>query len=197
MKQKRPEWLGDSIHIEWLNNGVVDKELLDDIKTKLAKIGIHSFKPGPKELFRFFTINPDSIQWIVINSTPWVGYKDTPYEELSPTQKDIFDKLENAYGWEKAELYLHKDLSDWPNCMLLSTSLTNVRPDIWEPLMKRLFDWFNSNGNYYCFIFLDSKSFEWAKYVKKHEVFYGFHPEDVQEFLTKQWNYSFIWGLPF
>lgn len=196
MKKKTPDWC-PNIHPNWIETGIFDKELINEIKLKLGKIGINNFQPEPKEIFRHFSVNPDDITWIVVGEKPWVGYKDTPYEQLSSLQKDIFDKLENTYGWEKAEYYLNKDLSDWHNCFLLSTSLTDVRPDIWQPLMNRLFDWFNSNGNFYCFTFLDDKSFQWAKEVKKHEIFYKFHPVELQEFLTKQWNYSFIFGLPF
>lgn len=198
MKKKLPEWWPKN-HINplWYDTGVFDEKIINDSKAALTKLGIHSFKPHPTELFRTWNINPDNITWVVVNSTPWVGTKETPYEDLSSTQKDIYDKLENTYGWGKAEHYVQNDLSDWHNCMLLSTSLTNVRDDIWKPLMTNLFKWFDDNGNYYCFIFLDNKSFEYAKYIKKHQVFYGFHPEEIQEFLTKQWGYPFIWGLPF
>lgn len=198
MKQKRPDWLPSSCHIEWMNNGVITEDIIVKSKAELTKFGVHSFKPEPKQIFRHFDVNPNNVTWVVVNSTPWVGYKDTPYEQLSLTQKDIFDKLEHAYGWEKAEYYLQNDLSDWTNCMFVNTSLTNVREDIWKPLMTNLFDWFNSSGNYYCFIFLDDNSFNgWANKVKKHEVFYKFQPEAIQEFLTKQWGYHFVWGLPF
>ena len=197
MKQKRPDWLPSSCHIEWYNEGIITEDIIVNSKKELNKIGIHSFKPEPKQIFRHFNVNPNDITWVVVNSIPWVGHKENSYEDLSSIQKTIYDKLEQEYGWEKAEYYLQNDLSDWHNCMFVNTSLTNVRADIWKDLMKNLFEWFGSNGNYYCFIFLDDKSFEWAKYVKKHQVFYGFEPKEIQEFLTKQWGYPFIWGLPF
>lgn len=197
MKQKRPEWLPSSVNIEWYNKGIITEDIIVKTKAELNKIGIHSFKPEPKQIFRHFDINPNNVTWVVVNSIPWVGYKESKYEDLSSTQKTIYDKLEQEYGWEKAEYYVQNDLSDWHNCMFVNTSLTNVRGDIWKPLMTNLFEWFSSNSNYYCFIFLDNKSSEWAKYVKKHQVFYGFEPKEIQEFLTKQWGYPFIWGLPF
>lgn len=197
MKQKRPDWLPSSVHIDWYNEGIITEDIIINSKKELNKIGIHSFKPEPKQIFRHFDVNPNDVTWIIVNSVPWVGYKENSYEDLSFTQKTIYDKLEQEYGWEKAEYYVQNDLSDWHNCMFVNTSLTNVREDIWKPLMTNLFDWFSSNGNYYCFIFLDNKSFEWARCVKKHQVFYGFEPNEIQEFLTKQWGYPFIWGLPF
>jgi len=108
MKQKRPEWLPSTVHIDWYNNGVITEDIIMDSKAQLTKLGIHSFQPEPKQIFRHFDVNPNNITWVVVNSQPWVGNKDTPYEQLSIKQKDMFDKLEQTYKWEKAEyLFCH------------------------------------------------------------------------------------------
>ena len=156
--------------------------------------------PTPDRIFEGFKINPDNIKLIVVGDKTFTEEARTPYNQFNPQLKEIWDILEREEIFEEeVEKYLQPDLSYWTDCLILPTSLTEKQEDVWKDFMKYLFEWFDENGNYYIFCFLTNKAFEYAKYVKKHNIIYQFQPKLIQEELIKQWGNQYIsyWGLPF
>ncbi len=201
MKQKRPEFLPASVHISWFNNGVFTKELLDEAKLKLSKIGITQFSPNPKDIFNNFSIDAEQVKMILVNDTyPLNVSKDTPYDEYPPILKEIWDKLGESEFWEQVELYSPPDLSDFLWCLKLNTNLTTNSIGVWDKFMHNLFSYYSDcSDDRYLFIFLTEGVFnKYSKYVaKKHEVQYLFNPENIREYFKSQWGITYNFGLPF
>lgn len=202
MKKKLPEWWPKNhIHKNWYDKNILTKDIVEDTKAKLGKIGIKNFSPKPQDIFQGFNIDPDTIKMVLVNSThPLTMPNGTPYQHFPPVLKDIWQKLEESEGWEKAEWYCQPDLSDFLYCMKLTTNLTTNQPNIWEDLMHNLFTYFSDcYKDRYLFVFCDEPSFnKYSKYVvKKHEVLYKFDPAAIREYFKNQWNINYLFGLPF
>lgn len=211
-KQQLPDWFpkhGANPRWNEVNCGAFTEPVFSKIKAELNKLGSHSYRPAPQELFYDFSINPDNIKLVIVNSQyPMCVRKKEdgtypPYTEYPDVQKKMWDVLQNEYGWtEGAEYFTSADLSDWvaQGTLLLNLSLTNVRKDIWKEFMIKLFQWFNETGERYVFCFLDNESFSnYAKFVKdRHEIVYLFQPKLIEELLVKQHGgFSNFFGLPF
>lgn len=201
MKQKRPDFLPTSCHINWQNCPAFTKEILDETKVKLTKIQPANFNPHPKLIFDNFSIDPDSIKMILVNDVfPLNVSNDTIYEDYPPILKEIWDKLAEHEGWDDAvELHTQPDLSDFLYCLKLNTSLATNSIGVWDKFMHELFKWFGESTDRYLFVFLTEKSFnQYSKYVsKKHEVQYLFQPDAIKEYFKTQWGITYGFGLPF
>jgi len=206
-KNKLPDWFPTVAHENWYKSGcpAFSKEILDETKVKLTKLGVQNFLPKPKEIFMDFAINPDDIRLVIVNSVyPLCVRRNEdgsfpPYSEYPQILKEIWDILQNEYGWtDGAEKYTYPDLSDWKHTLLLNTCLTSKGNTIWEPFMKELFSWFGESLDYYVFVFLDEPCFNtWSKYVKNKDIFYKFKPKEIAQVLDKQFGGIWHWGLPF
>ena len=200
-KLKKYQWYPENAHTGWYDLGIITEELLDGIKTKLGKIGISKFKPHPKDIFKNFGIDPESVKMILVNNIyPLNVSVDTKYEEYPQVLKLIWDKLQKHEGWEKVEQHTQPDLSDFLSCLKLSTQLTTNSDVVWDEFMINLFSYYGDCVNdRYLFIFCDEPSFnKYSKYVaKQHEVHYGFEPEAIQEYFMNQWGENYLFGLPF
>lgn len=201
MKKKLPEWWPKNhIHNGWYTKSILTREIVEDTKSKLGKIGIKQFQPFPTEIFQPFSIDPDSIKMVLVNSTyPLTVPLGSNYEQYPAVLKDIWQKLSDSEGWECVEDYCQCDLSDFLWCMKLTTNLTTNEPNIWKDLMHNLFTYFGESTDKYLFVFCDEQSFNlYAKYVAKiHEVHYGFDPDSIKEYFKNQWGIQYGFGLPF
>lgn len=184
------------VHKSWQICSAFDEKILQDVKSKLKM----PTNPTPDKIFEPFAIDVDRIKWVVVNNTyPLVVDKDTPYSQYPIVLKGIWDKLEESEGWhDGVERYLQPDLSDWDDCLKLTLSLTEKQGDIWKEFMDNLFDYFEESPDRYLFVFMDNESFKYANGLKvKHEIHYGFEPNDIREYFKHQWGENKLFGLPF
>lgn len=195
-KYKYPE----TVHKKWVINNIITKEILEKTKLDLGKIGVSNFSPHPKKIFEPFSIDPDTIKMVLVNSTyPLTMPNGAPYQQFPPILKEIWQKLSDSEEWEKVEDYCRPDLSDFLWCMKLNTNLTTNSKGVWDELMVNLFTYFGECTDRYLFVFLDEPSFnKYSKYVaKKHEVLYKFDPVAIREYFKHQWGITYQYGLPF
>lgn len=200
MKQKRPDFLPEKVHINWQDCPAFTKDILDKIKVKLTKITPANFNPHPKLIFDNFSIDPDTIKMVLVNDVyPLNVSKDTPYDEYPPILKEIWDKLEISEEWDEVEMYSPPDLSDFLWCLKLNVNLTTNSIGVWDEFMIELFKWFGESVDRYLFVFCDESSFnKYSKYVsKKHEVQYLFNPMAIKEYFKSQWGINYGFGMPF
>lgn len=193
-KNNRPEHLPASINEKWAECPAFSKEVLERIKAQLGKIGQNSFRPLASELFNNFSVNPDKVKLVIVNEK-W-PFQRHEKESMSLALSTIWQKLEEVYGWDNTSNYLDEQLLDWKSqdVLILSTSLTNVKGEIWEEFMIKLFKYLNEGGRVFCF--MDSPSFDYSQYCKGNSIYYGFHPKEITEEMNKDGGH-FLFGLPF